>query len=124
MIVERGGHLVASGTLAQALSNQLVPDQTASSPVRIGISFRSKSGTYCRTFVVPSNMSAGLACRDRERWRLQVLGSDQGAATNSSGYRQASSALPPWLAQQVDTVIAGEALDAQAEASARARDWH
>ena len=124
MMAERGGQLLATGALARMLSNQLVAQQTAGSSVRIGISFRAKSGGYCRTFELPSNQTAGLACRSGERWQVQMLGRDSNIQPQSSAYRQASSALPPWLLQEVDGVIAGEALDAQAEANARAHDWH
>jgi hypothetical protein len=123
LIVERAGHLVAVGSLEQALSDQLVAAQSAGSPVQIGISFRSNSGGYCRTFRVPSAAYAGLACRSDEQWRIQLLGRNESASTNPSGYRQAASALPPWLAQEVESSIAGEPLDAGAEARARAERW-
>lgn len=122
MLVERGGTWIATGTLAQALSNQLVPEQTIESTVQIGISFRSKSGEYCRTFQIPPS-SVGMACHSGSRWQIQMLGQNARAAQNAAGYRQAASAVPAWLALQVDSLISGEPLDMQTEANARAHGW-
>jgi hypothetical protein len=124
MIIERQGALLASGALAQALSDQLVPEQRTPRAVQIGLSFRSKSGTYCRTFQLQRFSSAGLACRRGAQWQVQVLGHSESPGANAAGYRQAASAMPAWLAQQVDTIIVGQPLDAAGEASARAHGWH
>ena len=41
----------------------------------------------------------------------------------TAGYRAAASALPPGVAGTLDALIAGEPLDARAEAAARDRNW-
>ncbi len=123
-IASRNGHLFANGALAQALSSQL-----ASTPqragVQIGVSFRDKSGDYCRTFAVTdASALAGLACHESEGWRVDVLARAQkepeGAATR---YRPAASSIPKPVLQSAEDRIAGEPLDAQAEAAAKVQGW-
>lgn len=121
-LIMRGGRVLASGSLADALSDRLAAAQTTTDPVRIGVSFRAKSGDYCRTFTLaPPAALAGLACRAADGWRVQVL-----ARTESPGagtYRQAASPVPPAVIAAVGNLIAGEPLDAGAEAAARQRHW-
>lgn len=119
-----GGRVLAGGVLAQALSQQLASAQPPAAPVAIGVSFRARSGDYCRTFVLRETESlAGLACRAGSSW--QVLALAQGAAPGAagSGYVQAASTLPPAVARTLDDLIAGEPLDAAAESAARERGW-
>ena len=121
---DHDGRILASGVLAQALSNQLAIDQTTSSPVRIGVSFRSKGGSYCRTFHLrEKHVLAGLACRQDENWKLEMLAPGETSGGDQSEYRQASSSMPAAVAQAVGAVIDGEPLDAQAEADARTHLW-
>ena len=118
----RGGRMLASATLARALSEQLAGNSGA--PIEIGVSFREKSGVYCRTFVVHEAQSlAGLACRQRTAWQVLALAPAENAAAGG-GYARAASALPPAVAQTLDELIAGAPLDAGAEAAARARGWN
>lgn len=112
-----GGELTAGGRLAQALDRQLAQDSGAGE-VRIGLSFQSHSGAYCRTFQMGG--SSGLACRDGGNWRIPVL-ADSAAAAGE--YRQASAQLPPAVLDAVDARLAGGTLDAAAERAARARGW-
>jgi hypothetical protein len=123
-LLERNGQLFASGALAQALSRQLASDQSAQSAVQIGVSFRSKSGNYCRTFRLQDDgVLAGLACRADDKWKLEILARGEPSSQSPSGYRQAASALPPAVIQAANDSIAGDPLDAQAEAVARAKQW-
>lgn len=124
VIAMRGGRILASGLLANALSDQLTAVQSAASPVRIGVSFRSKSGEYCRTFSMrrPAAL-AGLACRAADGWQVGVLTPAESPAAGAGAYRQAASSLPPAIVAAVSHQIAGEPLDAHAEAVARARNW-
>lgn len=115
------GGLVARGALRQALSTQLASVQAADAPVRIGISFKSRSGDYCRTFAVAKGV-AGLACKGNGEWRLQVL-APSGAAPSGERYRMAGSDMPPAVVREVDAVIQGSAFDAGAEQAAREHDW-
>ena len=118
-----GGALVARGQLAQALSNQLSAEQSHSSPVQIGVSFRAKSGDYCRTFALSGAVSpSGLACRHGGEWQVQALTQEPGTA-GDSGYRTAGSAISAAILQSVEGQIAGEPLDQAGERAARQRSW-
>lgn len=118
------GRLLANGVLAEALSEQLSSTQKDDTPVRIGSSFKSKSGDYCRTFTLRDSATlAGLACRQQDHWQVQVLA--QAVATSADGnqYRQAGSQVPPSVTRAADDIIAGEPLDASAENAAREKHW-
>ena len=119
----RGGQMLAHGMLERALSEQLASTQPAAAAVQVGVSFRARSGAYCRTFVMhDESQLAGLACRERSAWRVETLARNDSGPTGA-GLRPAGSALPPAVAGTVDQLIAGEPLDAAAEAAARARGW-
>jgi hypothetical protein len=123
-ITSRDGRLVANGVLARALSEQLASTQTDQNPVRIGVSFKSKGGEYCRTFTMKESTTlAGLACRDHDDWHVQVLEQTTSGPEGSAAYRQAGSEIPKSVRQAMDDNIAGEPLDANAEAAAREKNW-
>jgi hypothetical protein len=124
-VASRNGQVLANGTLAQALSDQLASTQTPDSPVKIGVSFKSKTGDYCRTFTLhESTALAGLACRDHDDWRVQVLAQSENNSTDTNGsYRQAGTDMPRSVLQAVDETIAGDPLDAHAEAAAKEHKW-
>jgi negative regulator of sigma E activity len=123
-ITEHNGQLLASGALEQALSNQLAGPQTGQAPVQIGVSFRSKSGHYCRTFELREATSlGGLACNEAGNWRLEILARAETAPANNPEYRPAGSTFPPAVIQAVNDNIVGDPLDARAEASARDHQW-
>ena len=134
-VVTKSGALLAHGSLARALSEQLASNQPATAAVQIGVSFRSRSGLYCRTFALREESTlAGLACHEPSGWRVEALAATESQAAGSgyraaasalplSGYRAAASALPPAIAGTLDALIAGEPLDARAEAAARASGW-
>jgi len=113
---DANGRLVAGDALASALSDQLASAQ-AQGPVRIGTSFASKDGGYCRSFQLQD--SAGLACREGDSWRIPVF--KEGGAANTE-YRQASG-MPAAVLEAIDERIEGTALDAQGERAARERGW-
>jgi hypothetical protein len=118
-----GGALVARGQLAQALSNQLAAEQSRSSAVQIGVSFRAKSGDYCRTFALSGAVSpSGLACRHGGEWQVQALTQEPGMA-GESGYRTAGSAMSATVLKFVEGQIVGEPLDQAGEKAARQRGW-
>lgn len=123
-ITSRNGRLLASGVLSEALSEQLSSAQKKDAPVRIGVSFKSKDGEYCRTFTLGNSTAlAGLACREHDDWRVQVLAQATSTSANASQYRQAGSEVPPSVMQTVENTIAGEPLDAHAESAARGKNW-
>jgi hypothetical protein len=115
------GHIIASGPLAQALSDQLSSEDNKD--IDIGLSFRAKNGEYCRTFgAYASNLVVGFACRDAEVWRIDMLANPP--RTESRGdYRMASTQLPAPIVQAIAERMQGEALDADEEAVARQRRW-
>ena len=112
------GRLVARGPLAGALSRQLASDPAPNSPVRIGVSFATREGGFCRSFSVGA--SAGLACRDGETWRIPVL-SEKTAVKGA--YRQAASPAPEAVLDAIDERIAGTTMNAATERAARERGW-
>jgi hypothetical protein len=124
LIATQGGHLVARGALAQALSDQLASTPSAGSLLHIGVSFRAKSGGYCRTFILRAGSAlGGLACREGETWRLHTLAESAQGVGADGGYQPAGSALPPAVLTAVAGQIAGDPLDAAGEAAARKRNW-
>ena len=66
IIAGSDGRVVAGGALAQALSEQLSSQD--GTEIDIGLTFRSRSGEYCRTFGArATNPVVGFACRDAEK---------------------------------------------------------
>lgn len=120
-IVAAAERLVARGRLAQALSTQLASTQAADEPVKIGLSYLSRSGAYCRTFALRG--AGGLACRQGDDWALRVLTQDAAPAAGSGDLRMAASPVPPALLQLVEQDIQGAPLDADAERSAMRHGW-
>jgi hypothetical protein len=121
----RDGRLTANGVLAQALSEQLASTPPAQSPVRIGVSFKSKAGDYCRTFsLYDSTALAGLACREHDEWHVQALAQTTQPGQASNTYRQAAAEIPKSVMQAVEDNIAGDTLDAHAEQLARDKSWN
>src|SRR5256885_438663 len=108
----------------RALREHLGSDRPPGAAVRIGVSFRAGSGDYCRPFVLRQKGAlAGLACRGHEVWRLEVGAQNPLPPAAAAAYRPAGSALPASVAGRLDELIAGEPLDAGAEAAARAGGW-
>jgi Putative zinc-finger len=120
LIATDAGHVIAAGALASALSTEISGAPDMIDRVKVGLSYRAKDGNYCRTFALPKESSAGVACRDAQQWQILALARDE--ATGSTEYRQAAS-MPPAIAALVEDTIEGEALDAEQEAVARGRDW-
>jgi hypothetical protein len=115
----RDGALVAEGRLDTALTRQLASAAEAGGQVRIGVSFASKDGTYCRSFAMGT--AAGLACRRGGQWAIPVLA--EGAPGAPGAYRQASSEMPPAVLAAIDQRLSGAALDASEERAARQGGW-
>jgi anti-sigma factor RsiW len=124
LVRSAGGALVASGALANALSNQLAAEQSRNSAVQIGLTFLAKSGDYCRTFALSGVVSpSGLACRHGEAWRVEALTQAGGGAAGDSNYRTAGSEMPASILKSVEEEIDGEPLDQAREREARQRGW-
>lgn len=119
----RDGRLVAQGALAEALSEQLASSQAIDARIGMGLSFRSRSGDYCRTFVLREGPGlAGLACRERNDWVVQMIAPNE-APTAAGDYRMAGAELPLLVLKAVEEHIQGDPLDTDGEAAARASDW-
>lgn len=113
------GALTAHGKLDVALTRQLASAPPAASSVRIGVSFVSRDGQYCRSFTMGG--SAGLACRSGDEWKIPVL--TESAAAGEGPYRQAGSAMPAAVLDAVDARASGASLDAKAEQAAALKGW-
>lgn len=107
----------ADAQLAAVLDDQLVSGQGQGADTRILLSFRDQGDRFCRAF---SGESAGIACRDDEGWQLQRVGA--GGEAQSTDYRQAG-ASDAELLEAAQAMAKGEALDAEAEASAKKSGW-
>lgn len=119
-----GGGLVAGAALAAALSTQLSDDRAADRVALAGLSFRNKTGTYCRTFSLTGNAAtSGLACREGTDWRIKALAQSPRAATNSDNFRTAASEDSPLIRAAVEGSINGEPLDHAGEIAARQAGW-
>ncbi|WP_457419018.1 hypothetical protein [Roseateles sp. P5_E7] len=112
--------LLASGAIATALDRQLASaPATGPAAVATQISFKARDGRWCRSF--STTTSAGLACREPDgAWALQQVAA---TAAPAGGMRQAASALPPAVLAAVDDLMAGEALNAEQERTARDSGW-
>lgn len=123
-IATNNGRLVAQAELDLALSSQLASEQVAAAPVHIGVSFKTKAGEYCRTFVVQQGDTlSGLACRDGSAWNVHTLARTEARTGGDGGYQQAGTELPAAVRAAVEDQIEGEPLDAAAEAQARTNGW-
>jgi len=117
------GELVAGAGLAEALSNQLSEDRSPGLVATTGLSFRAKTGDYCRTFSTGANASSGLACREDDGWKIKVLAQTPNATSNSSNFRPAASADAPAIRAAGEESIDGEPLDRAGEIAARQGGW-
>ena len=106
-----GGRLVARGQLDGALSRQLASDPAPNSPARIGTSFVTRDGGYCRSFRMGA--SAGLACRSGDAWRIPVL----------AEAARAPGAMPEAVTDAIEERMLGAPLNGAAERAARERGW-
>jgi hypothetical protein len=121
---DSSGELIAGAGLAEALSNQLSEDRSPGLVAITGLSFRAKTGDYCRTFSSTGvHANSGLACREGDGWKIKVLAQSPPAAANSSNFRPAASADAPTVRAAVEESIDGEPLDRAGEVAARQGGW-
>lgn len=112
--------LRARGELAAALDRQLASEQTGDESVLIGLTFRARDGNYCRSFVMRSTRTAGLACRAGGEWQIPA---SESVTTSGGGMQQAGSALPPSILRIIESRMDGAALDAEGEKAAQTQAW-
>lgn len=115
------GVLVARGALARDLDATLASAPQAGAATSIGLTFRDGDGRICRSFANALIATAGLACRDGERWALPMV--TRMDAGGSGGLRQASSAIPVEVQAAIDARLRGDAFDATQERAARDAGW-
>jgi len=116
-IISAPGGLVARGALSAALTGQL-----AARP--IGISFRDKSGRYCRTFETGGAASlAGVACHQDGAWHIAALAQTTKEEGAGAAYQLSGSAMPDAVRSAVRGMIFDAPLDAAGERKARAHGW-
>jgi predicted outer membrane lipoprotein len=120
-----GGTLIAQGELAHILSTALPAEENPRrGAARVGPSFWSKNGSFCRSFATRGNGEsalAGLACRERGAWRIAAIAAIEPAG--SAGSKLAASDLPASVRGVMDNLIVGEPLDSDAERQARYQGW-
>jgi hypothetical protein len=118
-LVASGGSLVARGALAAALNDQLASEQGGEAGVLIGLTFPSTEG-YCRSFVVRSSGTAGLACHADGEWRVPATSA---VDLQQGEFRMVDTDLPAAILQAIESRRAGDVLDAEGERAARDEGW-
>jgi len=111
---------IAGADLVRVLDRGLAADGADAGGRAVGLTFRDADGRWCRTFTAAESGVAGLACRGGAGWRMQVLAPFE---PSGSEVRTAASDIPDAVLAAVDAAIAGETLDAAAEARARDAGW-
>lgn len=121
----KDGALIAQGRLAGALSQQLASAAPADTGVRIGLSFLSNDGSYCRSFTLGGGGQnlAGLACKSGSEWKIPAIVQDTKPAAPAGSYRMAAAEMPAAILGAIDQRISGPALDAKAEQDALRQGW-
>lgn len=124
-VASHDGVLTAQGALASALSLQMGGAATASSEVRIGLSFLSREGSYCRTFTLAGSGQdlTGLACRASDEWRIPVLVQGGKPMPQMGNYKHGGADMPTALLEAIDQRIVGDMLEPRAELEALRRGW-
>lgn len=124
-VASRDGLLLAQGRLAWALNQQMGGAAPVENEVRVGLSFLSNEGTYCRTFTLAGGSQdlSGIACRASDEWRIPVLVQNVRPLPQMGNYRGNSAEMPTALLEAIDQRIVGGMLDARAELEALRRGW-
>jgi hypothetical protein len=115
LVVADAQGLRAAGALSHALDVQLASEAEPNGALRVTMSFRNRTGGYCRLFETPR--LAGLACKEGRDWRIALA---EAAPAERPDYRMAAS---PAALAVMSATISGEPLDAAQERAARAQRW-
>ena len=120
---DRNGELFAEGDLASALTDRLAADESGNEPSRVGVSFFSKDGFFCRSFTTAAARSrlSGIACREGNEWKIAAVASAE--AQLSGTFSTAGADMPASIRSTLNEMIAGEPLDASAERAAKNQGW-
>jgi hypothetical protein len=124
-VASRNGMLVAQGRLANALSLQMGGAAPSEGEVRVGLSFLSNEGGYCRSFTLVglSQDLVGIACRVSDEWRIPVLVQNARPLPAPGAYGLGGTEMPTALLEAIDQRIVGGMLDTRAELEALRRNW-
>lgn len=106
--------------LIRVLDDGLAADGPDAQGRSVGLTFRTQTGGWCRTFADRAAATEGLACRTNEGWTAVALAPH---AAPAGEIRTASAQTPASILAAVDALIDGETLDAAAEARARDEGW-
>lgn len=104
------GRMEAAGPLAATLQTKLAAEQGEGASIRVGRTFRTKAGAWCRTFSSREGL-AGVACRENSAWRVRMA--ERGQASQPSAAVLAT----------VGALTDGRPIDSAAEKRARASGW-
>lgn len=119
MRIQPGGVLADAG-LVRVLDSRLAADGADDQGRAIGLTFRDGDGRWCRTFRAGEAGLAGLACRQGDGWTIRALAPTVPA---TGEVRTAGVEAPEVVLAAVDAALAGDTLDAAAEARARDSGW-
>lgn len=113
---------VAGPALAVALASARSGTTTslAAAAVKPVLTFRDDSGRLCRQFSLQQQdvSTSGIACQESGAWRLVVIATSDEPANGN--YVTAAGPSDAAVAETLDSMIAGEPFDAEAEAEALA----
>lgn len=112
-VADRPGALALSPPIARALDGQLSGEGGA---VRVALSFKDRDGDYCRGFAA-RNLS-GVACHGGNGWQLRYASP---TSSQQTAYRMAGGDAGEM--RFIQSAMAGEPLDRDAERKARAGRW-
>jgi hypothetical protein len=119
-VSSRNGMLLAQGKLDAVLSRQMGGAAQSEGDVRVGLSFLSNDGGYCRSFTLVglSQDLVGIACRTNAEWRIPVMVQNMRPSP-----RVAGTEMPTAVLEAIDQRIVGGMLDTRAELEALRRGW-
>lgn len=116
--------LIARGALETALNTQMTAQRQQAQLAKIGISFRNKTGSYCRTFQIGgTEPQAGVACHQGGAWRIALLTQTTTDAGANAPYQPAASGMPDVVRSAITDMISGTPLNAADERTALAAGW-
>lgn len=128
----RTASLVADGPFSNALETvpSLTPVALSTSMPSVSVkpilTFRTKSGSFCREFEIANAtaISVGVACRsDEGGWAVQAILSGAEESPNGTVYRLASGQETDLLSGVIKSLQSEPALDADQERAVIARGW-
>ena len=89
------------------------------------LTFRSRDGRFCREFEINSEtaVSVGIACREPDYWKMEILLAAEDRPADSTTYQAASGYSEEALSVVIDKLMAEDPLGMEAEADLIGRGW-